>query len=194
MNSIAEPPLAPQGAGLPGVELVVARMLFRWRRLTGNRESFNARFQREREQIRRLVAGLSEEDAGRRVLIQRPPGLEDSSRFWSAWMTLDHMRIVHGGIVRVIGALKNGVTPPGAASTAAVKPSAAVASAVVVEYEKSCDEVLAVSEGELRTKARYAHPWFGPLDAAGWYAMAAVHIGLRRVQMERICAGSREIG
>ena len=42
---------------------------------------------------------------GRRVLIRRPPGLEDSSRYWSAFMTLEHLRIVHREMVRIIDAL-----------------------------------------------------------------------------------------
>ena len=35
----------------------------------------------------------------------------------------------------------------------------------------------------------YAHPWFGPLDARGWQALAAFHLDLHRVQIERILAG-----
>ena len=38
----------------------------------------------------------------------------------------------------------------------------------------------------VRTKLRHAHPWFGPLDAAGWHAMAAMHMGIHRKQIERI--------
>jgi hypothetical protein len=34
------------------------------------------------------------------VLIARPRGLEDSSRYWSVWMTLDHLRIVHLAAVK----------------------------------------------------------------------------------------------
>ena len=31
--------------------------------------------------------------------------------------------------------------------------------------------------------------WFGPLDAAGWHALAAGHMGIHRVQIERIVKG-----
>jgi hypothetical protein len=41
----------------------------------------------------------------------------------------------------------------------------------------------------LRTKARFAHPWFGPLDAAGWHLMAGMHLSIHRVQIERILQG-----
>ncbi len=193
METIAEPKLAPPGAGLPTPELYIARMLFAWRRARGNRDSFNARFQKERELVRRLKDGCDEESAAQRVLIERPRGLEDSSRYWSVWMTLDHLRIVNSNIARIMGALKGGVVPQGHASTANVKPSTDVTGAVVAEYEKACDDVIAASlVGELKTKARFAHHWFGPLNAAGWHALAAGHMAIHRVQLERIVDGLRQ--
>jgi hypothetical protein len=193
MDSNVEPKLGPPGAGLPAIEHLIGRTLFALRRMTGTRESFNTDFQRERENIRRIVSALTAEDAERRVLIKRPPGLEDSSRYWSVWMALDHLRIVHGSIIRVIGALAKGVVPPGRASTATVKPSPDVSGAVVPEYEKSCDELLATvaATPDLKTSARFVHPWFGALDAAGWHALAAGHLKIHRVQIERVVKGLR---
>lgn len=190
-ESQPQPRLAPPGAGLPKMELFIARLMFSAQRMTGNRQSFNARFQRERETIRRLLRPLDADFASRRVLIKRPPGLEDSSRYWSAWMTLDHLRIIHGGMIRIISALAKGVKPPGTASTAAVKPSPQGTDAVVAEYEKSCDDLLTTVAAidNLKTSVRYTHPWFGPLDAAGWHAMASIHMGIHRVQIERIIEG-----
>jgi hypothetical protein len=191
MNETVEPKLAPPGAGLPKLELLAGRMIFRWRRMCGNRDSFNAQFQRERDAIRALVRRCDADSGARRVLIARVRGLEDSSRNWSVWMTLEHLRIIHNGMVRVIGALAKGVVPPGKASTAAVKPAADITAAVVPEYEKSCDELLTTvaTVPDLKTRAHYAHPWFGPLDASGWHAMAASHIAIHRQQIERILAG-----
>lgn len=191
MNSELEIKLAPPGAGLPKVELFVGRLLFALRRATGNKESYNLRFAQEREAINRILATLDAASAATRILIQRPPGLEDSSRYWSVWMTLDHLRIVHGEFIRVIRALDKGVMPEGTASTAAVKPSPDVNAAVVEEYQKSCDDLLATvaAAGDLKTKLRYAHPWFGPLDAEGWHALSAGHMGIHRAQIKRICAG-----
>jgi hypothetical protein len=193
MDTTEEPKLAPPGAGLPRVELLVARLRFGWRRARGDRKSFDLAFQREREIICRLVDKLDAVSAARRVLIERVRGLEDSSRYWSAWMTLDHLRIIHLGIARTIRALAKGVVPPGKASTAAVKPSPEVTAAVVAEYEKSCDGLVATvaSVKDLSTSARYAHPWFGPLDAAGWHALAAGHLQIHRQQIERIVEGLR---
>ncbi len=186
-----EPKLAPPGAGLPKAELYVARALFALRRWTSSRSALTAIFQRERAAIRQLLASCEGDAAARRVLIRRPAGLEDSSRCWSIWMTLDHLRIVHRQIERVIKALTSGVVPPGAASTAAVKPGLELSAGVVSEYEQSCDALLAAvsTPASLQTSLRFAHPWFGPLDAAGWHALSAVHLGIHRVQIERIIAG-----
>lgn len=184
----AEAELAPPGAGLPFYELLIARLLFAWRLRASTRESANARFQREREAIRALVSRCDAESGARRVLIARPRGLEDSSRYWSVWMTLDHLRIIHQSGARIIQMLARGSVPETAASTAAVKPSPDATAAVAAQYEQSCDELLAAvaAVSDLRTPVRYAHPWFGPLDAAGWHVVGSVHIGLHRVQIERI--------
>jgi len=191
MNSQIAPTLAPPGAGLPKIELFIARVLFRLQHWTENREASNARFTREREAIRRLVNSCASASAATPVLIKRVPGMEDSSRNWSLWMTLDHLRIVNNGIVRTIGMLAKEITPPGQASTAAVKPSPTASAPVVAEYEKSCDAVLAAvaAAPNLKTRARFTHPWFGPLDAGGWQAMAGSHMGIHRKQIELILAG-----
>lgn len=192
-TAISEPKLAPPGAGLPAMELVAARIIFRVRVWRGNRDSFTALFERERGRIRELTRDLNEEDAGRRVLIRRPIGIEDSSRNWSVWMTLEHLRIVNDGITGILRSLTNGRVPPGQASTAAVKPGATVDGSVVEVYEASCDALLAEGAGsrELETAVRFAHPWFGALNAREWYAMAGMHMGIHRVQLERIVAGLR---
>ena len=166
-------------------------MLFALRRRKGNRESFDAHFQRERELIHKLAARCDAESGAQRVLIPRVRGMEDSSRNWSVWMTLDHLRIVNGGITRTIASLGKGVTPPGKASTAAVKPSSSASASVAGVHEKSCDTLLetAAAIPELKTAAKYQHPWFGPLNAEGWLALAGGHMEIHRVQIERILEG-----
>jgi hypothetical protein len=188
MSDTKTPELDRPGAGLPKLELVVARLLFGWTRWTGTPDGFRRRFLAERETVRQLVERCPPARRGERVLIERVRGLEDSSRFWSVWMTLDHLRIVHVSLTRILGALSAGQVPPGAASTAAVKPSTAVGSEVEAQYETSCEQVLAAMEraGEGRTRVRFDHPWFGPLEARGWCALAGTHLRVHRVQMERL--------
>lgn len=190
MMPINEPQLAPPGAGLPPVELFIARLLFGLRSRTGTHAAFTQKFVQERQKIAALIQSCDPATGSQRALISRPPGLEDSSRYWSVWMTLDHLRIVHVAFARLIGALRKGQVPPGMASTAAVKPSPDADAAVVAPYEASCDALLAAGADAdgLKTEARYAHPWFGPMTAWQWYALAGTHMGLHRVQIERILA------
>lgn len=190
MDNETETKLAPPGAGLPALELFIARRLFALKRLLGNRASFTAKFEQERTNIRRLVESCDATKRGRRVLIPRLHGLEDSSRYWSVWMTLDHLRITNQSFALVITSLAHGKVPSGEASTAAVKPALDVTVAVEEEFERSCDAVLTTVAAvlDLKTAARYAHPWFGPLDAAGWQAISATHMGIHRAQIASILA------
>ncbi|MBL8962483.1 MAG: DinB family protein [Phycisphaeraceae bacterium] len=180
--------LAPPGAGIPAIERLVGGGVLKIRRLLGTPAQFTAHFERERRTIAGLCAGRDAISLGTRVLIPRLRGLEDSSRFWSAWMTLDHLRIVNDGITGVIRELIQGRVPEGVASTATVKPSEQVGCEIVAAYDASCDRLVQIvtSPPMRRTQRRYAHPWFGPLDAAGWHAMSAMHMGIHRAQIERI--------
>ena len=186
-----EPRLAPPGAGLPLPELLIARLIFAWHRRGGDRTKFDRLFREERNAILARARPLSDEEAARRVLIARLRGLEDSSRNWSVWMTLDHLRITNRAFASVMESLAKGVVPSRAASTAAVKPDQAVDGGVVAAFEQSCEAVLAVTKGQntSRTSVRYAHPWFGPLDETAWHALAGFHMRLHRKQIERILEG-----
>ena len=185
------PKLAAPGAGLPGIELQVARVLFALRAWTHDRRQIDALFRRERALIADLVRSCPAGRLGERVLIPRPRGLEDSSRHWSVLMTLDHLRIVNLACAMIIRELSEGRVPAGKASTADVKPSPDVTEAVLAAYEASCDEVLAavVSARNLDDPARFAHPWFGPMSARRWHVLAAVHLGIHRHQLESIIRG-----
>lgn len=184
------PQLAPPGAGIPTIERLVGGLIFAFNRWRGTPERFTTQFNLERRAIAALCRDRDETTLKTRILIPRLRGLEDSSRFWSAWMTLDHLRIVNIQITQVLETLTQGRTPPGRVSTAAVKPNPDVGPEVPAAYEHSCDQLLAfvASCPDLRTTVRHAHPWFGPLDAAGWHAMAAMHMGIHRAQIARILA------
>jgi hypothetical protein len=131
------------------------------------------------------------EDAAKTpVRIPRPRGIEDSSRNWSAAMVLEHLVIVNLGIAAVISALCSGDDDEELAVVRIeeVKPSED-AGLEQIERLKKAAEIYAGTlrrEGSLRTQARHPHPWFGPLDARRWHALAAVHMGLHRRQIERI--------
>jgi hypothetical protein len=186
----AEPSLAPPGAGVPRIERMVG-----WLRLAiATRQGAAAAsklLRREQAAVRRIVQPLSPAEASARVLVPRLRGLEDSSRWWSAWMTLDHLRIVNESIAGVITVLGTERAPAGEASTAAVKPSPDAGPEVLAAFDASCDALeRAVAElPRPRSTMRFVHPWFGPLDTAGWHAMAAMHMGIHLAQLHAIVRG-----
>jgi hypothetical protein len=146
---------------------------------------------REQAAIHRVVQQIPPAEAGVRVLVPRLRGLEDSSRWWSVWMTIDHLRIVNDSIAGVISVLGAERAPAGQVSTAAVKPSPDAGPGVLAAFDASCDAIeRAVAElPRPRSTERFAHPWFGPLDTAGWHAMAAMHMSIHLAQLHAIVRG-----
>ena len=188
--SVSLPRLAPPGAGLPRPELLAARLIFGLQRALSTRDRAEATLRQERDAILLRVRACDPVQAARPVLIPRLRGLEDSSRNWSVYMTLDHLRIVNTAVATTIRQLLDGQAPAGQASTAAVKPALDVGASVVGAFVDSCEAVIAVGQAapSLRTAARYAHPWFGPLDAEAWHFMVGFHLRLHRAQIDRIMA------
>lgn len=180
--------LAPPGAGLPEAERLVAGLIFRWHCFTTSRTQAAAQIVTERDGLLALVKNCPPEKRTLRVLIPRLRGMEDSSRNWSVLMTLEHVRIVNAGFEQVITLLAQGRVPPHAASTAAVKPSPEAGPKVVEAFVQGCDSLArtVAALSDLHTSARYRHPWFGSLDAAGWHALAGSHMQLHRRQVESI--------
>ena len=103
-------------------------------------------------------------------------------------MTLDHLRITNLAFARFIKELTEDKIPDLTVSTADVKPDPKVTLEVEQGFEDSCDALLEVlaNAPNLHTKYRFTHPWFGPLDAYGWLALAAMHMGIHRGQLSAI--------
>lgn len=189
MNAVNPlPVLAPPGAGLPCLEFWIMRLIFAvaWRPLS--RAKIENSLHREHDVILALAKSCPDETASERRLIKRLRGIEDSSRFWSVYMTLDHLHIVNRVGTMTIRGLAKGHAPKAAASTARVKPSPEADASALQHFTQSVEDLVNDTRAipELRTAQRYAHPWFGPMDAAGWFAMLAMHMNLHRRQIERI--------
>jgi hypothetical protein len=185
--------LAPPGAGLPRAELAWVRPMFWLARHWLSDARASARFRGEAEWMMRQVDALPSAIAAQPVLIERVVGIEDSSRGWSACMVLEHLRIVDRTIIEIIETLSRGDSFGQEIRTADVKPRRGIGrnvlgefGAVLVDYATRVEPALA-----RRTRAKHAHPWFGPLDAHGWHCLAAIHHTLHRRQLAAIL---RELG
>jgi hypothetical protein len=185
------PQLAPPGAGLPKIERFVANRMIRWKAARTTRDQATAVFVQQREAILRLLKDQDQTTLAHPVLIKRLPGLEDSSRYWSLLMVVDHLRIVNRDIAEVIASLGAGRLPEREASIAAVKPNPQVSHTVIAEFEQGCSDFTSIVAAvpDLKTSLKFPHPWFGPMDAATWHFMTAFHMQLHFKQMNLISAG-----
>lgn len=191
IEQIKDSELAAPGAGLPWPELQVARLMFRWQFFHSDRESAAKRIVDEERAILDLAARCDDSSGTARVLIRRLPGMEDSSRNWSVFMTLQHLAIVNELVAETITLLGDGKVPERVASTATVKPDPSANASTRDRFAQSCQQILDAANGirDLRTKARYVHPWFGPLDASAWHFMAGFHMRLHAAQITTILNG-----
>lgn len=189
-SSTSIPKLAPPGAGLPPIERFIANLMVHTQARRTTPAQAAATFAAEHSSIMETLRGRDPTLLSQPILIKRLPGLEDSSRHWSVFMVADHLRIVNQEIADVITALCAGRLPSRQASTAAVKPAPDVTASVIADFDQSCQHLAATaaSQSDLNTALKYAHPWFGPMNAAKWYFMAAFHMRLHRKQIHRILA------
>jgi len=191
-----EPKLAPPGAGLSLVPHLLlnywlyprSMAKFSWQRSL-------EKLQRETARIAALAAPLTEEQFYKRVLIKPLWGIEDSSRFWSVGMTIEHLVIVMRNMAAVVESLSRGVVPDAAADVAKVKPHKDIApskEARLAEFQKTMEDavaLLAPLEGKAPPDKKYRHPFLGPIPAEGWVWSLCSHQGLHRLQAERIIEG-----
>jgi hypothetical protein len=186
------PRLAKPGAGLPFFELLVARYFLlprAFRKMTW--EQADATFQKQGRILVELTQNLSAGQLQKPVLIDRIAGIEDSSRFWSPGMVLEHLIIVGSGMMRGIVELSRGVVPAVKPDVAAVKPTGTYGASAVGVFQSFLAQYAdtvnrEVADRNSRTTLR--HPWFGEMNAHQWHCLAALHQGIHRKQVQKILA------
>lgn len=189
-----EPKLAAPGAGIPLFELLIAKYILfplKFRNTTVAQALDELR--EERDKILALARSITPEQLVERRLIPRLPGLEDSSRYWSVAMTIEHLVIIGENTRGLLLALGRGKTNlPIGGGTAAVKPSKDVdPESIFARFEKMTDDLLRAGQSidfDKIAAARHPHPWFGPLSAKQWLMFIAPHESLHRQQIEQIIA------
>lgn len=169
----------------------MARVLVGLKARNTSREDATKVFERERTEILKLARSVDTAAGQRQVLITRLRGMEDSSRYWSVFMTIQHLNIVNRGTTKLISDLVSGEVPQRVVSTADVKPSTNADSSVVNEFETVCDDFQkTISQfPDLKTSLTWAHPWFGELNAERWHFFSGFHMGLHRQQIIAIKKG-----
>lgn len=182
------PTLQSPGAGLPAFELVWLRILFRVAcRLTSKSLSLRW-FKFEAEKIRGLAGNIFAAQGTVPTLIDRVVGIEDSSRYWSVFMVLDHLRIVDEGITEIVKTLTDDRLFRQEVRIQDVKPHPESGPDTIDQFLKAVNnyESTVVRLGPLGHQVRHPHPWFGLMTAHDWHCLAAIHHWVHRRQLERI--------
>lgn len=191
MDSAAEPDLAPPGAGVTFLERKLLTWAVGWRARQWSVAEALRRFLEGADRFLERIGPLDEATGRRRVLIPRRPWLEDSSRYYSPYMVLQHVAMVDRGGIGLVVLLAAGRTSDRQASTAAVKPAPDAGPETLETFRQVREqwrERLAGIE-RLPTAARHAHPWTGPLDAHRWLCLSVLHHDIHLRQLDRILAG-----
>lgn len=168
------------GAGIPAHH----RFLLRWfvnpfvtRAMSWehNRNSFL----KMNERILKVVGRLSDDELSRRVLVPKQFGLEDSSRYWSVLMLLEHLVIVGSGIKDIVVSLSHGKVPDFEVEIAKVKPQGGQTAKEAVksytDFFRTVMDELDANVGDRQSKTVLKHPWFGPFTARQWHWLMAGH-------------------
>lgn len=129
-----------------------------------------------------------------RALVPAQRGLEDSSRFWSIAMTLQHLMIVGAGLQKFIIELGLGQKPTQVADTALVKPENLEYDLnIISDYKEFTENIIpniksttSKNLSDLNLKLTHAHPWFGEMTAKDWFWLIGAHMGLHLKQIREI--------
>ena len=184
--SAPAPQLAPPGAGLPWFESLVVRLF--GRRMLRSRfgwESAQAVIGRVSSRMAKEAMDMDDEVFARRVLIKRLRGLEDSSRYWSPEMVLEHLVITGELFTDYVVALSHGRPVVDQRGIADIKPRGGLGREVVTRFVGVHEAIpvrLAAEAGPLRNGLSHPHAWFGKLTAADWLSLTALHLGLHEKQ------------
>ena len=188
-------PRQPPGAGLPWLENAVLNAFFKFGTVVMSDRSAIKVFNQESDRLLQYADDGGESyDVSQELLIPRVIGIEDSSRNWSVLMVLEHLCMTNRDMLMGINSLLNGTAPHFVAETKNYKPSPDVGFDVIERYRQLCSdyvgniESLIKSRGSLKSSVRFAHPWFGPLDAHQWHCLVAIHQRIHRRQAHKIIA------
>jgi hypothetical protein len=193
-NTTAPPTLQSPGAGLPVLELAFLQSMFRCACVLISLNAGLRWFKFEATKIMALARSVAAEQGALPVLINRVMGIEDSSRYWSVFMVLDHLRIVDEGITQIVHTLTDNRLFGQEVRIQDVKPSPQSGPETIGRFLKAVDgyESTVIRLGTLGGRVRHPHPWFGPMTAHDWHCLAAIHHWVHRRQLERIIGKLRD--
>lgn len=110
---------------------------------------------------------------------------------WSVAMILEHMNIVNRGIADAIESLSSERQYDQRVDLNALVPTEVSGDHARAQYREACGYYSnsvrgsITRNGSLESRHTLKHPWFGPLDAKGWHALALMHSFAHFLQIHR---------
>lgn len=185
------PKLDKPGAGLPWYHNFALRFFVG--PFVAGRASWSTSeqaFHKINGRILKEIENLSEQQLSTKILVPPQLGLEDSSRYWSIAMVLEHIVIVGEGISAGIINLSNNQLPQQQVDIAAVKPVGSMpVSESVSEYKLFVSDDFKKFLAQVKdkdSKLTYKHPWFGNFNVKQWFWLLGVHSALHLKQIREI--------
>jgi hypothetical protein len=192
LNSSPQASLAAPGAGLPRIQAFVLRhVIFPAFCRTTSWDKALGLFLHEGERVAASAQSLAPEALRTRVLIRAPMGIEDSSRYWSAAMVLEHLIEVGSRVATGVVELTHRQVVSVKADIAEVKPKGQNNKGIVSAYRVFLEDYqnkLIHNTGNRNAQNTAPHPWFGDLTPQRWVCLGAIHQQIHRRQMDRIIA------
>ena len=190
-----EPVLDKPGAGVPWPQIAYLR--FYIGPFVAGRSDWDKNwtlFDNVNNGILAKIENLTGPQLEKKILIRPLPALEDSSRYWSLAMTLEHLIIVGEAQKKIITALAQGIVPPGKGDTASVKPKGGrEGRAQLADYKTFVASVRPaldpLRDKALASRAKFAHPWMGPFTALQWQWLFSGHTHIHYRQIKEILKG-----
>ncbi len=189
----AQPKLKRAGAGLPWPEKWLVRWMVPRMAHKATWQQADEMFVSQSAKILKDVHGLDKARLSTPFLIKRIRGLEDSSRFWSVAMTLEHSAIVTEGMAEITIKLSRGEKLDFVVDVVKVKPQKAWAPEKSIELFNEMvirvQKRFATEVKDKNSKTTHFHPWFGELDCHQWHWLAASHLTIHKTQIREIIKG-----
>ena len=181
------PGLDKPGAGIPWYEeKFISHIVVPLLPLVFNWESALLFLQKQIQEIVVLIEDLDEETMQKQVLVPRLFGLEDSSRFWSINMVVEHLVTVNLGTYEIVDQLNQEKSIPRELGTAKVKPFHNKSyTKNLIFFDKAYARMIKKNTNKA-SKARKNHPWFGALNNYNWHSFIGLHNKLHKRQIQHI--------
>jgi hypothetical protein len=142
------------------------------------------------EKILRETQSLTDEQLSKKIVVPPMRGLEDSSRYWSVAMAIEHLVIVGKKMHFAISELSQGRLVQEIADTAKVKPLGEMPPAQAIhDFRQFVEKDFPALEKFVSQKdspLEHIHPWFGPMSARQWYWLLGVHQNIHLQQIREI--------